>query len=86
MGRKTRPVPPSRARAKIESLERHIHRCDQITGFLERNTNRDIQLSIDQALRGLADTRRWLTDAIECIRIDNGITASGEALIEKVST
>jgi hypothetical protein len=76
------PTLPRRAQARVDRLEKAMDHADKVTKLLEQIEDEELQVSISSALRKAAETRHWITDAIECIRIDNGITASGEARIE----
>lgn len=79
------PTLPRTAATLVGRLECAIELSDKLSSLVEHVDDPSLYVPLTAALRAAADTRRWLTDAIECVRIDNGLTASGEARIEKVT-
>lgn len=75
--RKQRQEFPSVALREVERLWKIDDLLETADAALDRRDPDDINLSLVQARAGVAEARKWIDDAVACLKIGAGIPLDG---------
>lgn len=68
-------LPPAHVERKLKPLRSVDALLADAMKWLDLIDRHDVEFSITQAKEGVANARKWVEDAMACLKIDNGMPA-----------